>query len=124
MAVAIASLCALPVAAQTTVIGPSGKKMHTSKCSQSPNGCYQEASAACSGPYTVLDSYSKAGGLFADAMPGPVTWYYMSYECGKAGSVPSFPQRGQQYVAPQPPPKTNTRTTCTTLGNTINCNSY
>jgi hypothetical protein len=49
----------------------------------------------------VVDSYSKAGGLVADILPGPVTWYYMSYQCGKSdGRMPSFAFRGQNYQRP------------------------
>lgn len=106
-----------------TITGPSGKLMHISKCSQSPTGCYQEASKACSGPYQVLDSYSKAGGLFADLMPGPVTWYYMTYQCGATnGQVASFPMRGQQYNPPQPQAPANV--SCNQIGQFVNCRTY
>ena len=130
------SLCAFALSAcvepqQTSTIGPSGETMQVAKCSQSPNGCYQKASETCSGPYQVLDSYSKAGGLVADILPGPVTWYYMTYQCGRTdGRTPTFPFRGQQYVPPpviQAPVQTyrpQTTTTCNRLGNSVTCNSY
>ncbi len=123
-----AAIVAHAAHAQTNLIGPSGKPMHISKCSQSPTDCYQQATNACAGAYQVLDSYSKTGGLFADALPGPVTWYYMTYQCGAGNNqMPSFPFRGQQY---SPPPVVNqapsrpTTTTCSRNGQFINCNSY
>ena len=124
------SACVKPE--QTSAIGPSGNKMLVSKCSQSPNGCYQKATETCSGPYQVLDSYSKAGGLIADIIPGPVTWYYMTYQCGPSdGKTPTFPFRGQQYTPPPPAPIIQTpayrrpsTTTCNRLGNIVRCNSY
>jgi hypothetical protein len=116
---------------QTSAIGPSGQTMLVAKCSQSPSACYQKASETCSGPYQVLDSYSKSGGLLADVLPGPVTWYYMTYQCGQTdGRTPTFPFRGQQYVSPpiiQAPVQTyrpSTTTTCNRLGNSVTCNSY
>src|SRR5262249_2062852 len=44
---------------------------------------YEQATRDCGGgPYQILDSESHAGGLLADILPGPVTWYTMSYVCG------------------------------------------
>src|SRR5262249_6151232 len=64
-----------------TIVGPS--PIHRAKCSQSPAGCYEQATRDCrGGPYQILDSESHAGGLLADILPGPVTWYTMSYVCG------------------------------------------
>jgi hypothetical protein len=110
---------------QTSTIGPSGQTMLFAKCSQSPDACYQKASETCSGPYQVLDSYSKAGGLVADVLPGPVTWYYMTYQCGRTdGHIPTFPFRGQQYVPPPVIQAPTTTTTCNRFGNSVTCNSY
>lgn len=58
---------------ETSVKGPSGQALVTAKCSQSPDGCFQKAANTCQGSYQILDSYSKAGGLVADLIPGPVT---------------------------------------------------
>ena len=55
--------------ATTSFVGPSGSQVHSAKCSVSPNGCYQEASKICHGPYQVLDSDSRAGGVVADIFP-------------------------------------------------------
>src|SRR5262245_38190249 len=76
-----------------TIVGPSGKPLqpiHRAKCSQSPAGCYEQASRDCrGGSYQILHSESHPGGLLADILPGPVTWYTMSYVCstsdGKIG---------------------------------------
>jgi hypothetical protein len=59
----------------------------------------QKASQSCGGgPYQVLDSDSHSGGLVADLMPGPVTWYAMTYRCGQSdGKMPTFAFRGQTF---------------------------
>lgn len=107
--------------------GPSGATINEAKCSGSPNACLKKAAQDCKGPYQVLDSSSNAGGLLADIMPGPVTWYRMSYQCGKSdGRMPTFQFRGPQYT---PPPVVVTspsvRTTnCNRLGNSVTCTSY
>jgi len=109
------------------VIGPSGQALQETKCSRSPNACYNEAAKACGGPYQVLDSSSNSGGLVADVLPGPVTWYRFSYRCGPSdGQLPSFPFRGQQY-RPAPVVIQQTRpttTNCSTFGTSVTCNSY
>jgi hypothetical protein len=79
--------------------GPSGTAVNTAKCGQASVGCLQKASQVCGGQYLVLDSESHSGGLLADALPGPVTWYGMTYQCGPSdGKMPTFAFRGQQYV--------------------------
>jgi hypothetical protein len=105
------------VAASTErFVAPDGAQALTTKCSQAPTACLQEATATCRGTYRVLDSYSKAGGLAADVLPGPVTWYYMTYSCGQAdGAFPQFPLRGP---APRP---ISTGVTCTRFGNSMTC---
>lgn len=114
------------VSSQDTVTGPSGTAIHQAKCSGSPNACFKKASATCKGPYQVVDSHSNAGGIAADILPGPVTWYSMSYQCGQSdGRMPSFPFRGQQYVPPVVVQQTTPRTTtCNRIGNSVTCNSY
>lgn len=99
--------------------GPSGQVMNEAKCNMSPNACLKEAAAKCKGPYQVLDSSSNAGGIIADALPGPVTWYRMSYQCGPSdGRMPQFPFRGSTYTPPpvvinQPVAPMNRSVTCT-----------
>ena len=72
-------------------IGPSGTQVHTAKCSQSPQTCFKTAGDICRGAYAVVDSHSNAGGLLADILPGPVTWYTMVYHCGRAGGFSAIP---------------------------------
>jgi hypothetical protein len=79
--------------------GPSGAALNTAKCSQSSVGCLQKASQVCAGQYSVVDSESHSGGLLADILPGPVTRYGMTYQCGPSdGKMPTFAFRGQQFV--------------------------
>jgi hypothetical protein len=79
--------------------GPSGAALNTAKCSQSSVGYLQKASQVCAGQYSVVDSESHSGGLLADILPGPVTWYGMTYQCGPSdGKMPTFAFRGQQFV--------------------------
>jgi hypothetical protein len=108
-------------ASNTSFVGPSGEQIHSVKCAGNAQVCYQEAAGTCAGSYQVLDSESHAGGLVADIMAGPVTWYGMTYNCGKSdGRLPAFPFRGQRYV-----PDTSPRTTnCQAMGNSLNCQHY
>lgn len=100
--------------------GPSGATIMEAKCNGSSNACFKKAAADCQGPYQVIDSSSNAGGLVADILPGPITWYRMSYQCGKSdGRMPTFQFRGQQYVSPR-----LSTTTCSRFGNSVTCNSY
>jgi hypothetical protein len=68
-----AGLC--PVTSAYAFRAPSGQEVHQAKCARDPGGCYNEASQACQGSYQVIDSNSHAGGILADLLPGPVTWY-------------------------------------------------
>ncbi len=124
LAVVVLSACVEP--SQTTIAGPSGQAINTAKCNQSPEKCMKKAAETCKGPYQVVDSHSKSGGLVADVIPGPVTWYSMSYQCGRSdGRMPTFPFRGQTYQAPQmtAAPKPTT-TNCSKFGNSVSCTSY
>jgi hypothetical protein len=99
-----------------TIVGPSGKPLqgaHSAKCSRSPTGCYEQATRDCKGgSYQIVESESHAGGLFADILPGPVTWYTMSYNCGPSdGRLAEFPFRG---------PRQSIRT-CMQFGDTTTC---
>jgi hypothetical protein len=125
-------LCLMFTGCATTTVSnvptPNGTFLKNVKCSKDPKQCMVEASKSCkSGPYQVVSSHSNAGGLFADITPGPVTWYNMSYSCGKSdGRMPEFPFRGERYVAPtvvnvQSAPS---YTTCNRIGNMVNCSSY
>lgn len=76
-----------------------GDKVYEAKCKSSAAECIADARSTCSEGYEVLDSESHAGGVLADAIPGPVTWYAMTFKCNgfASGSPPEFPFRGQQY---------------------------
>ncbi|MDF3607557.1 hypothetical protein PE067_16235 [Paracoccus sp. DMF-8] len=120
--------CAAP--STSTVTGPSGENLFTSKCNRSAEGCFSEAANQCKGPYQVVDSHSKAGRTAADLLPGPVTWYYMTYQCGRSdGRMPQFPFRGQQYtpapvvVQPYTAPRMTT-TNCSRFGQSVNCTTF
>jgi|SRR5690242_6482356 hypothetical protein len=101
-----------------TIVGPSGKPLqapHHAKC-KSPTGCYEQATMDCGGrSYQILESESHAGGLLAHILPGPVTWYAMSYTCGPSdGRLADFPFRGPRYKPPS-------IQTCSQVGNTTTC---
>jgi hypothetical protein len=85
-------------------VGPSGKPIQRAKCSRSSTGCYEEAHQTCRGPYQIIESESHSGGILADALPGPVTWYSFTYSCGPSdGRLASFPFR----EPPHPQPSAN-----------------
>lgn len=108
-----------------SIPGPSGASMTEATCNGSSRGCMKKAADTCKGPYQVIDSSSNAGGLVADILPGPVTWYRMSFQCGKSdGRMPTFPFRGQQYTPPPVVLSNPTTTTCNRFGNSMTCNSY
>jgi hypothetical protein len=131
IAVRMTCIAAFTLAANSVVfadsfVGPSGQSVHTVKCNSSPTECYREANQTCRGPYQVTDSDSHAGGILADILPGPITWYGMTFSCGKSdGRMPSFAFRGQrqQQIAP-PSYRPPTTTNCTRIGNMLNCQSY
>ena len=82
--------------------GPDGRQLHQTSCQGSSSDCYKEARATCRGNYQVLDSHSKSGGIFADAMPGPIQWYYVTYACGASdGRIAKFPHQGGNYYGPR-----------------------
>lgn len=116
--------CVTPSVKEFT--GPDGNTVKTVKCNRNPDGCFETASTSCSGgPYKVLSSESHAGGLAADLIPGPITWYGMTYTCGPSdGRMPDFPFNGPSYNAAAasvpvytPPMRTN----CTQLGSHVSC---
>lgn len=125
--IAIAAVLSGCVSSGENVPGPSGKAVSQTKCNGSPNACLKAANKECKGPYQVIDSSSNAGGMVADIIPGPFTWYRMSYQCGPSdGKMPAFAFRGQSYTPPpvvlnQPRAMT---TNCNRYGNNVTCNSY
>lgn len=109
--------------APTSVSGPSGAPIHRAKCSASSNGCFAQAAQACGGgSYQVLSSESHAGGLVADVLPGPVTWYSMTFQCGPSdGKMPAFPFTGAPLMSSTPVAMPSTTTRCTSTYNTVTC---
>jgi hypothetical protein len=106
---------------------PDGSIIKTAKCSSDPLKCFALASESC--PNGGLYSESHAGGLLADVLSGPVTWYGMTYACGPSdGKMPDFKLAGQQYsppqLAPAPTKQKPTTTTCTPIGNSMTCNTF
>lgn len=112
---------------------PDGTAIKTVKCTSDPTKCFELASQSCptDGVYRVISSKSNAGGLAADIIPGPVTWYYMTFSCGPSdGVLPDFKFVGSRY-SPPPPPQSPvlikqqpSTTSCTKLGNSVNCQTY
>lgn len=119
----LAPLALLAGCATTTVTefrGPNGDFLKSVKCVSDPNKCLIEASKACSkdGSYRVLSSESHAGGLVADLLPGPATWYGMTFSCGASdGQMPDFKFKGQSHMRPS-------TTTCSSMGSSVVCNTF
>ena len=105
-------------------VGPTGETVSTVRCTRETGACFEKASEICSGgTYRITNSYRNAGGIFADVLPGPVTWYTMSIVCGPSdGVMPSFPLRGEEPSMPQMPQSTTT--TCNKYGGTVKCKTY
>ena len=108
-------------------VGPTGEVVSTVRCTRETSPCFVKASEQCGGgEYKVTNSYRNAGGLFADILPGPVTWYTMSIVCGKSdGVMPQFPLRGEEpKMPPMPQPsQTNTSTKQPIIKNSMRCTS-
>ncbi len=122
---AVSALCfGQPAFAQKVeqIAAPSGVMINHVKCSKKSNKCMNEAGKFCGGSYQVIDSESRAGGVFADVFPGPVTWYSMTFLCGKSnGQLPAFEFRGPQYKVPSIVVPQNIQTTCIQTGAFLNC---
>jgi hypothetical protein len=68
------------------------------KCKVSPRDCLRKAESKCNGSFRTIHSESHAGGALDDKLPGPVTWYYLEYQCGHSdGRMPQFPFRGAHF---------------------------
>lgn len=109
-----------------TYPGPSGETLVTVRCKSETAQCFAKATEACGGKYVVVDSYSNSGGLLADAIPGPITWYTMTAQCGVSdGKIPTFPFRGAsgaEAMAAMSQATASSRPlncTSTSIGNTV-----
>lgn len=60
----------------------SGAQTLQAKCKASISDCDADAREQCHGDFRTIASESHAGGIFADALPGPVTWYTLRFTCG------------------------------------------
>lgn len=134
------SSLAIPLAAcqpsePKSFTAPNGAKASTLSCKSDPSGCFEKAAQVCGGQtYRVVDSYSKAGGIAADIIPGPVTWYHMTVQCGAPdGRMPNFPFRGGTFgdmmsaaAAMQPKYEPNRTMSCnsTRYGNQVQTNCW
>jgi len=91
--------CASPVV--TELKAPDGTSLRNVKCNIDSQKCFVLASESCkqtNGTYKVVASHSNAGGTLLDAMPGPITWYNMTFVCGPSdGKMPNFPFRGDRF---------------------------
>jgi hypothetical protein len=97
--VAAVSLSACDLTSGNSFASPSGAVVNRAKCSQSSDFCFKAAAATCGGPYQVIESESHPGGVLADQIPGPVTWFTMTYQCGPSdGKMPTFAFRGGPTV--------------------------
>jgi len=135
-AVVLVLLAVLSACATTTVTefqAPDGTTLKTVKCTSDPAKCYAQASQSCPdrGTYRVVASESHAGGIAADILPGPVTWYSMTFACGPSdGRLPNFAWQGPQYTPPPSAPapvliqQKPTTTNCTRIGSSVSCTSY
>ena len=107
--------------APETYAGPSGNSVSSVKCKGSPKECFVQANNICNGPYSVVYSESHLGGVFADLIPGPVTWYSMTFECGKSNGVqPTFSRTGGEWN-PNVSQPTRLETTCRQIGHIMQC---
>ena len=115
---------------------PDGSTLKSVKCASDSSRCFATAAQSCpgGGTYRVVSSDSHAGGAIADIIPGPVTWYSMTYACGLSdGRMPDFNFVGQRYTpspapAPRPiivtPAPAATTTNCIKVGDTVSCSTY
>ena len=91
--------CASPVISE--IKAPDGTSLKNVKCNIDTQKCFVLATESCKetkGVYKVIASHSNAGGTIADVMPGPVTWYNLTYVCGPSdGKMPNFPFRGERF---------------------------
>ena len=136
LAIALVSLAGCAGTTVNEMRAPDGTSMKNVKCNMDSQKCFAQASESCKdngGTYRVVSSHSNAGGTLADIIPGPVTWYNMTYVCGPSdGKMPEFPFKGQQYAPPpvivnQPQQQIRSRpstTNCTRIGDSVNCTTY
>lgn len=83
--------------------GESGPSYFKAKCKSEIQDCFDDARNQCGGKFTLVHKESHSGGLLADALPGPVTWYTVSFRCGApAESLLAFAEQEalREFVMP------------------------
>jgi hypothetical protein len=85
-------VCTLAVAAMLPMgcagsVQNLGNGVYKTKCKGAFAGCASTAREECKGAYAKLNEGSHAGGALADAIPGPVTWYTLTFRCGSGGET-------------------------------------
>lgn len=64
------------------IISPYGQTAYIVECKRTTNDCLHQAGNLCgSQGYIVLHTDSHAGGILADWLPGPITWYNLTIQC-------------------------------------------
>lgn len=117
---------------QESYVGPSGEIVHETSCRGGKGDCFEAAHSTCGGSgFRALDSHSNSGGLLADALPGPITWYYLTYACGNPdGRMPLFPRQGHDMPvvistgAGRAAPPLVAQTDCATTPLGYSCTSF
>jgi len=111
-----------------------GEAAYKTKCTNTPESCIEDAYKRCNGgTFSTIYSDAHSGGIIADFIPGPTTWYALTFKCGGAGNRPDFAWRGtttqealetmKVYQSMSPPIPKTTHTNCYKLGNSMNCTS-
>lgn len=60
----------------------SSEEIKQARCNINPDKCYEQATFNCQPKkYQVKSTKTNLGGLFADVLPGPFTWYTITYSC-------------------------------------------
>lgn len=92
-------LVACGAAAPVRVMTSSGKVGFNLECKRSRESCLVDAGDSCgSQGYHVISESSHPGNETTDAMTGPVTWFNIQVECGRATTVLPQPQHDTNKV--------------------------
>ena len=92
------------------ITAPNGGTGFALTCQRSRENCLTQAGEQCGreGYYVVSES-SHAGGILADALPGPVTWYNIQVACGEPEAGYRPPRQAQPVVYNPEPAKATVR---------------
>jgi hypothetical protein len=96
-----ASLASCGMSRNKATVSSSGVTTHEVKCTDSANDCMNTANAKCPNGFNTVYSDSHAGGVLADILPGPITWYELHFICSNSpGTPPVFAWQGPQDMTP------------------------